>query len=165
MFDITLGAHSPDDIAHIIQVSLAPAFVLTALAQMLNVFSTRLARIADKVNTTARDLLKADAEEIRHLRQQLSYLRRRSYVLDVAVVCVCLSAVMILTSILTLFVGALRDVTAATILFACFGAGLVFTVCALGAFLTEILMAGRGIRVEVDRQQDQASATGYGRPS
>ncbi|TXN67821.1 DUF2721 domain-containing protein [Methylobacterium sp. WL6] len=160
LFDITLSENSPDDIAHIIQVSLAPAFVLTALAQMLNVFSTRLARIADKVNTTAKELDKADATEAHHLSRQLSFLRRRSFLLDVAVVMACLSAVMILGSILTLFVGALRDAAAASVLFACFGAGLIFTVCALCAFLTEILLAGRGIRVEVDRQQDQASTAG-----
>lgn len=162
MFDITFGAHSPDDIAHIIQVSLAPAFILAGLAQLLNVFSARLARIADKVNVTARDLDEADASEAHRYSQQLSYLRRRSYVLDTAVVCICLSAAMILIAILTLFVGALRDAAAATILFGCFGAGLLFTICGLGAFLTEILMAGRGIRVEVDRQQDQA-ATAEGR--
>ncbi|MCJ2052798.1 DUF2721 domain-containing protein [Methylobacterium sp. J-070] len=156
MFDFTLGAHSPDDIAHIIQVSLAPAFILAGLAQMLNVFSARLARIADKVNTTAKELNQAGAAEAHYLSQQLSYLRRRSFVLDAAVVCVCLGAGLILSSILTLFVGALRDTAAASVLFACFGAGLLFTICGLGAFLTEILMAGRGIRVEVDRQQDQA---------
>ena len=157
MFDVTLGAHSPDDIAHIIQVSLAPAFILAGLAQMLNVFSARLARIADKVNATARDLGQANAAEAHRFSQQLSYLRRRSYVLDAAVVCVCLSAAMILIAILTLFVGALRDAAAASVLFACFGAGLALTICGLAAFLTEILMAGRGIRIEVERQQDQAA--------
>lgn len=162
MFDFTLGAHSPDDIAHVIQVSLAPAFILAGLAQMLNVFSARLARIADKVNATARDLNRANPAEAHHLSHELSYLRRRSYVLDAAVVCVCLGAGLILSSILTLFVGALRDAAAATVLFACFGAGLLFTICALGAFLTEILMAGRGIRVEVDRRQDQALAAERG---
>ena len=160
MLDATLGSHSPDDIAHIIQVSLAPAFILTALAQMLNVFSTRLARIADKVNATARDLQRANIAEAHRLSIELSYLRRRSYVLDGAVVFVCLSAAMILCSILMLFVGALRDAAAASGLFACFGVGLFFTLCALGAFLTEILMAGRGVRVEVDRQQDQAETRG-----
>ncbi|XYD11884.1 DUF2721 domain-containing protein (plasmid) [Methylobacterium sp. NMS12] len=162
MLDFTLGAHTPDDIAHVIQVSLAPAFILAGLAQMLNVFSARLARIADKVNATAKELNQANAAEAHHLSHQLSYLRRRSYVLDTAVVCVCLSASLILGSILTLFVGALRDAAAATVLFACFGAGLIFTVGGLIAFLTEILMAGRGIRVEVERQQDQASVAERG---
>jgi len=59
--------------------------------------------------------------------------------------------------VLTLFVGALRDNTIATVLFGCFGATLVCTVGAIGAFLTEILLAGRGVRIEVARQQDQAA--------
>jgi hypothetical protein len=42
------------------------------------------------------------------------------------------------------------------VLFACFGAALVCTVAAIGAFMTEILMAGRGVRDTVDRQQDRA---------
>ena len=73
MFDFTLEAHSPDDIAHIIQVSLAPAFILAGLAQMLNVFSARLARIADKVNATAMDLNQAGAAEAHYLSHQLEH--------------------------------------------------------------------------------------------
>ncbi|MDP4024190.1 DUF2721 domain-containing protein [Methylobacterium sp. NEAU 140] len=156
-FGLSLGGTSPDDVAHIIQVSLAPAFLLTALATLLNVFSTRLARIADKVNATARDLARADAAETRHLARRLSYLRRRSFLLDIAVVLASLGAVLTLSAILTLFVGALRDAAAATVLFGCFGTALLLTVGAISAFLCEILMAGRGVRVEVDRQQDQAA--------
>ncbi len=163
LFGITLSDTTPEDVAHIIQVSLAPAFLLTALATLLNVFSARLARIADKVNATARDLDKAGAAEAQHLSRRLTFHRRRSALLDVAVVLACLSAVMTLSSILTLFVGALRDAATASVLFACFGAALALTIGAITAFLAEILMAGRGIRVEVDRQQDQASTTSGGR--
>ena len=59
-------------------------------------------------------------------------------------------------AVLTLFVGALRDAATASILFGCFGAALVCTVAAIGAFMTEILMAGHGVRDEVDHQQDNA---------
>ena len=76
---------APDDIAHVIQVALAPAFLLTALATLLNVFSTRLGRVADKVDAAAAGLRTADADEAVRLSRQLSYLRRRSFVLDVAV--------------------------------------------------------------------------------
>ena len=59
-------------------------------------------------------------------------------------------------AVLTLFVGALRDAATASILFGCFGAALVCTVAAIGAFMAEILMAGHGVRDEVDHQQDNA---------
>lgn len=151
---------APDDIAHVIQVSLAPAFLLTALATLLNVFSTRLGRVADKVDAAAAGLRGADPREAGRLSRQLTFLRRRSFMLDAAVVLACTGAVMTGVAVLTLFVGALRDAATASILFACFGIALICTVAAIGAFLGEILMAGRGIRDEVDRQQAQAGEAG-----
>jgi hypothetical protein len=157
LFGTGLSANSPDDVAHVIQVSLAPAFLLTALATLLNVFSTRLARIADKVNAADREMRDADTRTACEIAIRLSFLRRRSVLLDGAVVLACLSAVLVLSAILTLYVGALRDATAASVLFAFFGAALVLTIMAIAAFLAEILLAGRGVRVEVERQRDAAS--------
>ena len=79
---------------------------------------------------------------------------------DGAVVLASTGAVMTGIAVLTLFVGALRDAATASILFACFGVALVCTVVAVCAFLVEILMAGRGIRDEVDRQQEHAGERG-----
>lgn len=160
LFGSALAGNSPDDVAHIIQVSLAPAFLLTALATLLNVFSTRLARIADKVNVADREMLTADDDAARRISIRLAFLRQRSILLDAAVVLACLGAVLVLASILTLYVGALRDAAAASMLFALFGAALCLTIAAIAAFLAEILLAGRGVRVEVDRQQNAASQRG-----
>ena len=151
---------APDDIAHVIQVALAPAFLLSALATLLNVFSTRLGRVADKVDAASARLIGADPETADRLSRQLSYLRRRSFVLDVAVVLASGAGVMTGIAVLTLFVGAMRDAATASVLFGCFGLALVCTVAAIAAFLVEILMAGRGIRHEVDRQKDEATDRG-----
>jgi hypothetical protein len=67
-----------------------------------------------------------------------------------------LGGVMTGAAVLTLFVGALRDASAASVLFACFGLALVCTIMAILAFLAEILLAGRGVRLEVERKQDRA---------
>ncbi|MFC6791341.1 DUF2721 domain-containing protein [Methylobacterium komagatae] len=151
------SGNSPDDVAHIIQVSLAPAFLLSALATLLNTFSTRLARISDKVNAADKELLGASEDEARTISIRLAYLHRRSILLDAAVVLACLGAGLVLSSILTLYVGALRDGAAASVLFALFGLALLFTIAAIGAFLVEILLTGRGVRVEVERQRETAS--------
>jgi hypothetical protein len=163
MFGFSLSSTEPDSIAHIIQVALAPAFLLSALATLLNVFSTRLGRISDKVDALSAEAARmaqagaAEAEAAR-LSRRLSYLRRRSFVLDVAVVLASLGGGLIGLAVLTLFVGALRDAATASILFACFGAALICTVAAIGAFMAEILMAGRGVRDEVEHQQDKVPA-------
>ena len=36
---------TPDDVAHVIQVALTPAFLLTGVSGLLNVFNARLTRI------------------------------------------------------------------------------------------------------------------------
>ncbi|WP_267356820.1 MULTISPECIES: DUF2721 domain-containing protein [unclassified Methylobacterium] len=159
MFGFSLSSTEPDSIAHIIQVALAPAFLLSALATLLNVFSTRLGRIADKVDALAAEAARMEQAqgtdaEARRLTRRLTFLRRRSFMLDVAVALASLGGCLIGSAVLTLFVGALRDGAAASVLFACFGAALVCIVAAIAAFMTEILMAGRGVRDEVDRQQD-----------
>nr|USU31225.1 DUF2721 domain-containing protein [Methylobacterium sp. OTU13CASTA1] len=148
---------APDDIAHVIQIALAPAFLLTALATLLNVFSTRLGRVADKVDAASSHLRGAGPNEAGRLARQLSYLRRRSFVLDVAVVLASIGGIMTGLAVLTLYVGALRDAATASILFGCFGVALISTVAAIAAFLSEILMAGRGVRDEVDRQTRHAT--------
>ena len=156
MFPTVSDAGDPESIAHIIQVALAPAFLLSALATLLNVFSTRLGRVADKVDALSATLPGADGEARATLARRLAYLRRRSLLLDLAVVLASLGGVMTGAAVLTLFVGALRDASAASVLFACFGLALACTILAILAFLAEILLAGRGIRLEVERKQDRA---------
>jgi len=66
-----------DAAAHIVQLALTPIFLLTGVASLLNVFTTRLGRIADQV-----DKLLVDPSE---RPRQLARLRLRSRSLDLAV--------------------------------------------------------------------------------
>ena len=45
-----------DKIAHIIQLSVAPVFLLTGVATLLNVLSGRLARIIDRARVLEKEL-------------------------------------------------------------------------------------------------------------
>src|SRR5271163_3768678 len=74
-----------DNIAHVIQVALTPVFLLSGIASLLSVFSTRLARVADRVDALSEKLEEADMTERARLQERLTYLRRRSHVLDAAV--------------------------------------------------------------------------------
>ena len=40
-----LGLYSVDSVAHVIQVALTPVFLLSGIASLLSVLSTRLARV------------------------------------------------------------------------------------------------------------------------
>lgn len=135
-----------DLVAHVIQVALTPVFLLSGIATLLNVFSTRLARVADLIaKATDAD----DGEGVADLSAMLSHLRRRSLALDVAVVLGAIAGALTCASVLTLFVGALKDATVASVLFTTFGLAVMCTIGAIAAFAAEMLMAGSGMRAEV----------------
>jgi hypothetical protein len=95
----------------------------------------------------------AAPEECADLVRELLRLRRRSIALDAAVVLGAIAAAATCASVFTLFVGALRNATVASVLFTTFGIAIVCTISAIAAFATEMMMAGSGVRAEVARQQ------------
>ena len=156
MFDN--GGSALEPIAHIIQVALTPIFLLTGIATLLNVFSTRLARVADRVEAVSNAIAAAEDIAVQGLAAQLAELRRRSIALDVAVVLAGIGGAATCGAVLALFVGALRDATIATLLFALFGLAVTCAIGAIVAFTVEMLMAGTGIRADVANTQRSAGS-------
>ena len=142
-------ADTVDSVAHIIQVALTPVFLLSGVASLLSVLSTRLARVADRVDALSERIETAPFEERARLARRLTFLKRRSHILDVAVMMGALAGAATSFAALLLFVGSLRDRPGVS-LFVAFGLALVLTIGALMAYLAEMLLASRGIR-------DQAS--------
>jgi len=141
-----------DLIAHIIQVALTPIFLLSGIATLLNVFATRLGRVADLVVQINKSMEEADPDRSLDLARQLLRLRRRSIALEAAVLLGAVAAAATCASVFTLFVGALRNETVASILFTTFGLAIVCTISAITCFTVEMMMAGSGVRAEMARQ-------------
>ena len=135
-----------DLVAHVIQVALTPVFLLSGIATLLNVFSTRLARRRSDREGDGRKrrgryrgtwrVPVASAPAISRARCCRSVLGAVAGGLTCA-------------SVLTLFVGALKEATVASVLFTTFGLAVISTIGAIGAFAAEMLMAGSGMRAEV----------------
>ena len=134
-----------DDAAHVVQLALTPIFLLSGIASLLNVFSTRLGRIADQVD-------KLDNEDNPSSRR-LARLRLRSTALDMAVLLAAIAGALTCAAALTLFVGEIKAAVAGKVLFGLFGGALVCSVAALGAFSFEMVLAGRTVR-EVTKGDD-----------
>lgn len=143
-------------VVHIIQVSLAPVFLLSGIATLLNVFSTRLARVADQVDLAAKALDSADASEAALLALRLQHLHYRSMALDVAVALGAAGGTLTCATVLALFVGETSGFAIATMLFVSFGLAIVCTLAAIGAFTAEMLMASQHIRATVAAGQQRA---------
>ena len=131
-----------DTAAHIVQLALTPIFLLSGLAALLNVFSTRLGRISDQVDKLADDPDKRP--------QRLARLRLRSRALDIAVLLAAFAGALTCAAALTLFVGEINAGGAGRLLFGLFGGALVCAIAALAAFSFEMVLAGRGVRERAD---------------
>jgi Protein of unknown function (DUF2721) len=152
--------HNPlDDVVHLIQTALTPAFLLAGLAALLSVFASRLDRVTRQVNQFSQRLSAVSEAEAAHICEQLGCLRLRTKLLDAAVVFGGLAGGLTCLAALVLFVGGLSDVKlAASFLLWTFGLALSLTIGAIAAFLAEMLLSSRGLRAEVFLRQAEASA-------
>jgi hypothetical protein len=108
------------DIARVIQMALAPAFLLTGVASLLNVFATRLTRIVDRTR-----ILEVRVEPGGDAPAELEILRRRGVTLVIGVA----------------FLGFLLTVNFAVVVAGLFVAAMAALTLALGFFLREVTLA------------------------
>jgi hypothetical protein len=150
-------------VVHIIQVALAPVFLLSGIATLLNVFSTRFARVADQVDAAAKELDGADTGKAAVLSYRLAQLHRRSLALDWAVALAAAGGASICATVLALFVGETGGLAVATVLLATFGLAIGCTLAAIGCFTAEMLMASKHVRAAVaagrQRAEPESAAT------
>lgn len=144
----SLPASMAGDITHIIQTALAPIFLLSGIASLLNVFNTRLVRVSDHFAHIS-ELLDASTDDegkavalYTHLRR----LTRRRLALDASVVFGGMAGAFTCAAAFTLFVVTLRDARDSAILIWVFGLALGFTVASLVTFIVDTLLAWHGIR-------------------
>jgi Protein of unknown function (DUF2721) len=147
-----------EGVVHVIQIALTPVFLLSGIAALLSVFSTRLGRVSDRIHLLEGALQRG--EDPQTVATKMASLRKRTLALDAAVLMGTLAGAMTCCAVLTLFVGTLRDDNMAVILSTCFGLAVFFTLCALMAFLLEVVLTSLGLRrsvQQIDRNQAAAA--------
>ena len=134
---------------HLIQVALTPVFLLSGIAALLNVFTGRLARVADRLDHLSAELRTATEALAAEVHIEIAALHRRSVFLDAAVVLASIGAAAICLNILTLFLLSLSDLPIAGILLLLFAFGILCTLGSVAAFVAEMLMSGSVLRARM----------------
>jgi Protein of unknown function (DUF2721) len=128
-------------IAHVIQLSIAPVFLLTAVGAMLGVLSNRLSRAVDRARTLEARAKTAAGEEQSDLRQLLTVLRRRIHLIYRAMVLCAVCALLICSVIVTAFASTLAGTVLAVPIAVLFVAAMLAFIGALLLFLREVHLA------------------------
>lgn len=99
-----------DNIGQVIQLAVAPVFLLAGVGQTLNVLVGRLVRIVDRARVTEELLINAVDTHAKELQERLSVLAKRAKLISRAIALTVLCAVLVPIVIVTLFVGALLQI-------------------------------------------------------
>ena len=148
---------TPDlDVAHVIQQAVAPVFLLSGVAAMLNVLTNRLGRVIDRARQFEREYHELPAGSERHeMRDRLATLSRRSRLINLAITLCTVCALLICLVIVTLFVAALLDVSGSRWIAGLFIAAMLALIGGLLVFLQEIFIATASVRI--DPPQDRVT--------
>ena len=134
----------PDTVAHGIQLSIAPVFLLTAVSGMIGAVANRLARIIDRARFLETGI-EAGLEAVVREKSfaELVDLRRRGLLANASIALLTLCALSIGLTIIVLFLGEALNFQGLRISIVSFLAGVAFFLLALLCFLAETWIATR----------------------
>jgi hypothetical protein len=132
------------DISRVIQLAVAPVFLLTAIATMINALNSRLGRIVDRRRVVLERLPTRTPDQSEESTREIRKLERRSRLVYYAIFCAVLSALLVCLVVAGAFLGALLGVDLARSVAALFIAAMLAMIAALGLFLREVYLAVRG---------------------
>jgi hypothetical protein len=139
---------SIDAITNNIQLALAPVFLLTAVATLLNAISVRLARNVDRMRAIQQTLFSGelkDLKTIEHLQREASESKMRGRLCTLAIFFDVLSGIFISLTVLELFffqAGAVRSLQTTYVIWT-FVLGLISFMTSLSIVLAEVVYAYR----------------------
>lgn len=135
------------DVPHAIQLALAPVFLLTGIAGLLNVMAGRLARIIDR----GRQLTEHNVPDLSQRRptvdSELAGLEHRRHLASAAITACTLSALLVCMVIAALFMEVLLQADIKWLIGILFTGSTVALVAGLALFLREVHMATQTIRI------------------
>jgi Protein of unknown function (DUF2721) len=129
------------DIARVIQLSIAPVFLITGIAGLLSVLSGRLGRTIDRSRVL--HALPGDDD----IDDELSVLSRRAKLIYRAITLGTTSALLVCLVIVSLFISAFVRFAIGPVIAVLFVAAIIALIAALVLFLREVFLATRALRI------------------
>ncbi len=134
-------------IAHIIQLAVAPVFLLAGIGSTLSVLTGRLGRIVDRSRSLEERLGSAQVNELMAIRTELARLTERKRWINRAITLCTLCALLVCLVIAVLFVGEFVQIRLGIVVATFFILTMTLLVSGLLCFLREIYVAVHKERV------------------
>jgi hypothetical protein len=132
------------DITHVIQLAVAPVFLLTAIATLITALNSRLGRIVDRRRILQDRLLNLTGTDSEMIVTELQRQRHRGKLIYFAIFSAVLGALFICLVVAGAFLGALLAVDLSKEIAILFVLAMVAMIVCLGMFLREVFLAVSG---------------------
>jgi len=134
------------DVAHAIQLSLAPVFLLNGLGVLLAMLTSRLARIVDRARGLESRLPQAGEAEAAEIHNYLAITSRRGRLVNRAITLGTVAALLVAFVVVLLFAAAFTTFPFGPSIALVFIVAMVALVGALWCFLIEVRVATAALR-------------------
>lgn len=135
------------DVAHAIQLAVAPVFLLTAVGAFLSVMTNRLARVIDRARVLEGKLEAAEAEAVSPLKDHLKVLSRRARYINIAITSCVITALLVCAVIAILFFGSYAYIDTRIAVSLIFVFAMLALMIGLLCFLQEVFLATLHLRI------------------
>ena len=135
------------DISHAIQLAVAPVFLLTAIGAMLGVMTNRLGRVIDRARLLESRLETAQVGDVGALQTHLKILSRRAKLINLAITCCTMTALLVCSVIAVLFFGSFVHFDMSAPVAILFILAMILLVMGLLWFLREVFLATASLRI------------------
>lgn len=134
-------------IAHVIQLAIAPVFLLTGIGSLLGVMANRLARIIDRARFVEAAWSRLESPARDEARLEFSNLAHRATFTSWAINLCALSALLVCALIATLFLDAILGINLRWLVGALFVLAMVVLSSGILCFLREVHVATHTLRI------------------
>jgi Protein of unknown function (DUF2721) len=138
-----------NDIAHVIQLAIAPVFLLTAIGTVLNVLAGRLTRAVDRRRVLVAALPRLDVDAAELARAEIAFEVRRIRLVYIAISMAVLSALLVCLLIQLAFIDAFIALDLAKVVAALFVLAMAALIASLTVFMREIFLSVNSPRAPV----------------
>ena len=133
-------------VAHVIQLAVAPVFLLSGVGTFLSVLLGRLNRIVDRARTVEGFLVAASEPQKNGHRKELHSLSRRARLTHWAITLTTICGLFVCIVIVTLFTGQYLRADLSPAILLCFIIAMIAIVTAFFFFLREIQLGTASLR-------------------
>lgn len=140
-------------VSHVIQLAIAPVFLLTGVGSLLAVLINRLGRIVDRYRSLEKGKPGAVGDAATVADVEMAILSRRARLIHWAISLCTVGALFICIVIAMLFIGSMVQVGVSRIIALMFVAAMLALIAGLLLFLREIALATGSIHVEKNEGQ------------